>query len=87
MDLLTETTVGEMGHRTGQAAVIEKLVMNWKLKKLKRLLRVFSKSQMSRHYEEKEKSRYKLLGNAEVLVKKNADIRDRCDLFRRIEFS
>ena len=51
------------------------------------MLRVFSKSQMSRHYEEKEKRRYKLLGNGEVLVKKDADIRDRCDLFRRIEFS
>lgn len=50
------------------------------------MLRVFSKKQMSQHYEEKEKRTYKLLGNGEVLVK-NAENRNRCDLLRKIEFS
>lgn len=35
MALLIETTVGETDHGTGQAAVIEKLVMNWELKNSK----------------------------------------------------
>ena len=52
MDLLIETTVGETSHGTGQAAMIEKFVMKMGIKKLKKLLRVFSKKQMSQHYEE-----------------------------------